>query len=136
MPNERHLTLGNLTLTGSIARFKLHTIFYSFSYFILIWFFTVQGTLAWYYINSPCECKKVISGFLQFLRGSHFMLKFPLFFVVFSDHICHKIKNILICDHGWSLKCVFFIDFFIKIKTLFSPKCQLLFFFHSHDVSL
>ena len=75
---------------------------------------------------SSAQCKSVVSAFWSFCRRSHFMLKIPLFFLVFW-HLIFALKLSLVWVGTWCKAWIvcFCMYFQYLYKTQFHPKCHL-----------
>ena len=86
----------------------------------------------WFLLNkclkniSSGECKKVVSAFSSFCRKSNFVLRFPLYFIVFWHLISSINVQIL-----WVRACTIaqnvslYLNFQYLWKTQFHPNCHL-----------
>ena len=83
---------------------------------------------------SSLECKKVVSAILSFCEKSIFVLRFPLYFIVFW-HIVSSTKNVntLSWDLYHDSKCVILHVLSISTTNSILPKMSLTTFLHSHD---
>ena len=94
------------------------------------------GLYQWFVVASyisSVECNKVVSAFLSFCGKSNFLLRFPLYFIVFlTSWFFNNNVNIL----SWDLhdpKCLFSHVLSKSGKYSISPKISLTTFLHSHD---
>ena len=83
---------------------------------------------------SSVECNKVVSAFLLFCGKSNFLLRFPLYFIVFlTSWFFHNNVNTLSWDLHHDPKCLFSHVLSKSGKYSISPKMSLTTFLHSHD---
>ena len=93
------------------------------------WVLPYSGSKTYYFLEkfiSSAQCKSVVSAFWSFCRRSHFMLKIPLFFLVFW-HLIFTLKLSLVWVGTWCKAWIvcFCMYFQYLHKTQFHPKCHL-----------